>query len=81
MILARASRAAFACTALGIVIGVAGALLLTRFLTTLLFGVTATDSATLTGAVGLLTAAALLATYLPVRRAVQIDPRTVVREQ
>ena len=42
MILAQASRAAFACTALGIVIGigVAGALLLTRILTTLLFGVT-----------------------------------------
>lgn len=81
MILAQALRAAFACAALGIVIGVAGALLLTRFLTTLLFGVTTTDTATVTEAVGLLTTAALLATYLPVRRAVQIDPMTAVREQ
>lgn len=66
--------------ALGIVIGVAGALVLTRFLATLLFGVTTTDAATLVGAVGLLTAAALLATYLPVRHAVRIDPMDAVRE-
>jgi hypothetical protein len=47
---------------------------LTRFLTTLLFGVKTTDAATLIGAVGLLTVAALLATYRPVRRAVQSTP-------
>lgn len=67
--------------ALGIVIGIAGALMLTRFLSTLLFGVTATDAATLMRAVALLSAAALLATYLPVRRAVSIDPMAAVREQ
>ena len=66
--------------ALGIVLGVAGALLLTRFLTTLLFGVTTTDVGTLVTAIALLTGAALLATYLPVRRAVRIDPMDAVRE-
>jgi len=66
--------------ALGIVIGIAGALLLTRFLATLLFGVTTTDAATLVAAVALLTSVALLATYLPVRHAVRIDPMDAVRE-
>jgi putative ABC transport system permease protein len=66
--------------ALGIVLGVAGALLLTRFVKTLLYGVTTTDAATLVAAIVLLTGAALLATYLPVRRAVRIDPMDAVRE-
>ncbi|MGQ0639802.1 MAG: ADOP family duplicated permease [Gemmatimonadaceae bacterium] len=66
--------------ALGIVLGIAVALVVTRFLATLLYGVTTTDAATLGGAVVLLAAAALLATYLPVRRAVRIDPMDSVRE-
>jgi putative ABC transport system permease protein len=67
-------------TALGIVLGVAGTLLLSRFLASLLFGVTTTDVATLIAAVALLAVAALVATYLPVRRAVRIDPMDSVRE-
>jgi putative ABC transport system permease protein len=66
--------------ALGIVLGIVGALVVTRFLATLLYNVTATDVATLVGAVVLLAAAAMLATYLPVRRAVRIDPMDSVRE-
>jgi putative ABC transport system permease protein len=66
--------------AYGIVLGVAGALVLTRFLATLLYGVTTTDAATLVAAIALLTGAALVATYLPVRRAVRIDPMDAVRE-
>ncbi len=66
--------------ALGIVLGILGAVLLTRFLATLLFGVTTTDATTMIAAVFLLTAAALLATYLPVRNAVKIDPMESVRE-
>jgi predicted permease len=66
--------------AVGIVLGIVGALLLTRFLATLLYGVTTTDAATLVGAVVLLAIAALVATYLPVRRAVRIDPMDSVRE-
>ncbi|MGH7713464.1 MAG: ADOP family duplicated permease [Gemmatimonadaceae bacterium] len=66
--------------ALGIALGIVGAFILTRFLTTLLYGVTPTDASTLIGAVALLTAAALVATYLPVRRAVRVDPMDSVRE-
>jgi putative ABC transport system permease protein len=64
----------------GIVLGIVGALVLTRFLATLLFGVTTTDVTTMIGAGVLLTAAALIATYLPVRRAVRIDPMDCVHE-
>jgi putative ABC transport system permease protein len=67
--------------ALGIVIGVVVALLSSRLLASLLYGVATTDAATLAGAVVLLTAAALLATYLPVRGAVRIDPMNAVRDQ
>jgi putative ABC transport system permease protein len=66
--------------AFGIVLGIVGALVLTRFLATLLYGVTTTDAATLVGAVVFLAIAALVATYLPVRRAVRIDPMDSVRE-
>lgn len=67
-------------TALGIGLGIAGALLMARFLTSLLFNVTTTDPATLATAIAVLIAAALLATYMPVRRAVRIDPMDSVRE-
>ncbi|MGH7713983.1 MAG: FtsX-like permease family protein [Gemmatimonadaceae bacterium] len=76
LVLAYGSRLA----ALGIILGIAASLLLSRFLATLLFGVTTTDAATLIGAISFLTAAALLATYLPVRRAVRVDPMEAVRE-
>jgi len=66
--------------AIGIVVGFAAALAVTRFLATLLFGVTTTDAVTLVSTVVLLAGAALLATYLPVRRAVQVDPMESVRE-
>jgi predicted permease len=67
-------------TVIGIVLGLAGAFALTRFLATLLYGVTSTDAVTLSGAVVFLALAALVATYLPIRRAVRIDPMDAVRE-
>jgi putative ABC transport system permease protein len=62
-----------------LVIGLLGALALTQLLSTLLFGVSARDPMTI-AAVGLLLAAvALVATYLPARRAARVDPMICLR--
>src|SRR5206468_1222678 len=58
----------------GILFGLAGAALLTRFMASLLFGVTPTDPITLVGVATLLGAAAIVASYLPARRATRVDP-------
>jgi putative ABC transport system permease protein len=65
-------------TLVGLAIGLAGALMLTRFLSGLLFGVGATDLLTYTGVSALLAAVALLACYLPARRAARVDPVTAL---
>jgi putative ABC transport system permease protein len=63
----------------GIVVGLAGALLLTRLMTTLLFGVTATDTVTyVTVALGLIIVA-LIACCIPARRATKVDPLVALR--
>ena len=66
---------------LGIVIGLAGGLALTRVLEKLLFGVAASDPATLAAAAGLLLAVAWLASYLPARQAMRLDPIVALREE
>ena len=58
----------------GVAAGLAGAIALTRFLRSLLFGVDATDPLTFAGIALLLAAIALLASYIPARRAARIDP-------
>ncbi len=65
----------------GVGIGLAGALALTRVLTSMLYGVTATDPATFLAITGLLIAAALLASLLPARRAVGVDPALAMRRE
>jgi putative ABC transport system permease protein len=61
-------------TLIGIAVGLAGALALTRVLSGLLFGVASTDPATFAAIVLLLTAVAGIACYLPARRATRVDP-------
>ena len=65
----------------GLAIGVGGALALTRLMQTLLFGVGATDSATLVSMAVLLVAVALVACYVPARRATAVDPLIALREE
>jgi putative ABC transport system permease protein len=63
----------------GIAIGIAGALALTRFLTTLLFGVTPTDTLTFVIVSVVLLAVALIACLAPARRATKVNPLEALR--
>jgi len=67
-------------TAVGIGAGLVGAVALTRFQSSLLYGVTSADPLTYAGLALLLGLVALLATYLPARRASRVDPMRVLRE-
>jgi predicted permease len=64
----------------GLAIGLAGSLWAAQFLRPLLFHVEARDPATFAAAAGVLIAAALLAAWLPARRASRLDPAIVLRE-
>ena len=75
LVLAYAGKLAAA----GVLLGIAVALLLTRLLSSLLFGVTATDPWTYLAVAVLLSAVALLAGYLPARRAARVDPLVALR--
>jgi predicted permease len=66
---------------LGVAIGAAGALVATRALESMLFGVHANDPATLAGATVVLMAAGLLAAYIPARRAARLDPIAALRRE
>jgi putative ABC transport system permease protein len=74
-------REAMRPVAIGIVIGLVGAYAMTRLLASMLFGVSATDAVTYVVACSVLAVAALLASIVPARRALAVDPITAVRGQ
>jgi len=66
-------------TLIGIVAGLAGAFALTRLMSTLLFGVSASDPLTFLAVSLLLSAVAFIACYIPARRALKVDPMIALR--
>ena len=77
LVLSRGLRLA----ALGLVAGIGGAVLVARWIGTLLFEVRARDPLTITAAVAVVAVIALLASYLPARRAAKVDPLTALRAE
>ena len=63
----------------GVAIGLAASFVLTRFMSSLLFGINTTDALTFTAIPFLLTLVALTASYVPARRAAGIDPMIALR--
>ena len=78
-VLLQVMRRGLKLTVLGMAIGLVGAFALTHFLAHLLFGITPRDPVTFVGVVSLLLAVALLACWLPARRAAKIDPMEALR--
>ncbi|HEX8671097.1 MAG TPA: FtsX-like permease family protein, partial [Longimicrobium sp.] len=74
-------RHGFKITALGAAIGLVMAIAATRLLSSLLYGVSATDPLTFTAVPVLLLAVALLASWLPARRAARVDPMVALRAE
>jgi putative ABC transport system permease protein len=68
-------------TVAGVIAGLLGALVLTRVMASLLFGVSATDVMTFTMVPLVLLGTAMLATYIPALRATRVDPTVALREE
>jgi putative ABC transport system permease protein len=80
-VLAMVLRQGLRLTSIGIGIGLAGAVALTRYVEGMLYGVTALDPLTYVVAVALFAAVTSIASYVPARRATRIDPITALRDE
>lgn len=80
-VLALVIRQSMLLTSIGIAIGIGGSLALTKILSGLLYGITATDGSTFTATAVLFAAVALAATVIPARRAATIDPTVAFRSE
>jgi ABC-type antimicrobial peptide transport system permease subunit len=67
--------------AIGVAVGLPAAWIASRWTKSMLFGVTPTDPASIGAALAVLTAAALLASYLPARRASRLNPLVALRHE
>lgn len=74
-------REALRLALIGMAIGLGGALIATRLISSLLFGLTPTDLPTIAIASLLMLAVAALAGYLPARKASRVDPMTALRHE
>jgi ABC-type antimicrobial peptide transport system permease subunit len=75
MVVAQAAALAVA----GVGVGLAAAFVLTRVLRSMLYGVSATDPAVFAGVAALLAVVAVVASYIPARRASRLDPLAALR--
>ena len=67
--------------ALGVALGLAGALATTQVIAAFLFGIEATDPLTFAAVAGMLLFVAFLASWVPSRRALKVDPLTALRAE
>jgi ABC-type antimicrobial peptide transport system permease subunit len=67
--------------AIGVALGIAGAFAATRLIETMLFGVSGSDPIALSAAAAVLLGAALLASWIPARRAARVDPMVALRQE
>jgi ABC-type antimicrobial peptide transport system permease subunit len=65
----------------GAAVGIAGALVLSRLMTSLLYGVAPTDPITFAAVSALLVVVALAASYIPARRAMRVEPMVALRHE
>ncbi|MFW6202433.1 MAG: FtsX-like permease family protein, partial [Gemmatimonadota bacterium] len=72
---------ALALAGVGVVLGLAGAVAVTRLLRALLYGVSPTDPTTLVASAAALVVVALAASWIPVRRSTRVDPMVALREE
>jgi ABC-type antimicrobial peptide transport system permease subunit len=78
-VLAHVMREGLLLTAIGVVVGLAGAFGLSRLIASLLFGVTPTDVPTVAGVTATMIIVAAVACWLPAWRASRLDPNAVLR--
>jgi ABC-type antimicrobial peptide transport system permease subunit len=79
-VLAQIMKQGLQVTAIGLAIGLAGALAVNRLMASLLFGVQPTDRVTIALVIATITAVAVVASWLPAWRASRVDPNIVLRD-